>query len=171
MLLTRLLPLLYLLSLSSGAVSQDRPRIPAPNTCSVTKPANQAFVPPPPYPARPSRGEFWFGTDRLWTALPLNGTWSGLPHYTPDDPTFRQKLFFWQQGYDPHTEPRPNLTVSGRRIDAPTGPLQTDGKGNGGWTKDDQFIVTGINIPTTGCWEITGRYENDELTFFVWVSP
>src|SRR5207244_3254023 len=71
MLLTRLLPLLYLLSLSSAAVSQDRPRISAaPNTCSVTKPANQPFVPPPPYPAKPSRDRFWFGTDRLWTALP-----------------------------------------------------------------------------------------------------
>jgi hypothetical protein len=170
MLLTCLLPLLYLLS--SAAVSQDRPRIPAaPNTCSVTKLANQPFVPPPPYPAKPSRGEFWFGTDRLWTALPVNGTWSRLPHYTPGDPTFRQKLAFWRQGYDPHTEPRPNLTVSGRRIDSLAGPLQTDGKGIGSWTKDDQFIGTGINFPTTGCWEITGRYENDELTFVVWVSP
>jgi hypothetical protein len=29
--------------------------------------------------------------------------------------------------------------------------------------------VTGINFPTIGCWEITGRYENDALTFVVWV--
>jgi hypothetical protein len=172
MLLTRLLPLLYLLSSSSVSHSQDKQKIPAaPETCSVTKPASQPFVPPPPYPAKPHRGGFWFGTDRLWTALPVSGTWSGLPHYTADDPTFRQKLFFWRQGYDTHTKPRPNLTVSGRRIDSPAGPLQTDGKGNGSWTEDDQFIVTGINFPTTGCWEITGRYENDELTFVVWVSP
>jgi hypothetical protein len=63
------------------------------------------------------------------------------------------------------------LTVSGRRIDAHAGLLLTDGKGNGSWTKDDQFIVTGINFPTTGCWEVTGRYENEELTFIIWVSP
>jgi hypothetical protein len=171
MVLTRLLPLLYLLCLSSTAVGQDRTRKPAPhNTCSVTKPATQPFVPPPPYPAKPSRGGFWFGTDRLWTALPVTGTWR-LGHYTHDDPTFRQKLFFWRQGYDARAEPRPNLTVSGRRIDSSAGPLQTDGKGNGGRTKDDQFIVTGISFPTTGCWEITGRYENDELTFVVWVGP
>jgi hypothetical protein len=169
--LTRLLSLLYLLSLSSIAVSQGRSRVPAvPHTCPVTRPAEESFVPPQPYPAKPSVGEFWFGTDRLWTALPANGTWSGLPHYTSSDPTFRQKLPFWRQGYDAHAEPRPNLTVSGRRIDSPAGALQTDGKGNGSWRKDDQFIMTGINFPTMGCWEITGRYENDELTFVVWIG-
>ena len=171
MLLTRLLSLLCLLSLSSVSLSQDKQKTPAaPETCSVTKPANQPFVPPPPYSAKPSHGEFWFGTDRLWTALPVTGTWR-LGHYTSLDPTFRQKLPFWRRGYDAHAEPRPNLTVSGRRIDSPAGPLQTDGPGTASWTKDDQFIMTGINFPTTGCWEITGRYENDELTFVVWVSP
>jgi hypothetical protein len=30
--------------------------------------------------------------------------------------------------------------------------------------------MTGINFPTTGCWEITGRYESDEVTFVVWVG-
>ena len=27
-----------------------------------------------------------------------------------------------------------------------------------------------LDFPTLGCWEITGRYENDELTFVVWVA-
>src|ERR1700722_5720525 len=72
MLSTRLLPLLCLLSLSSLSLSQDRPTPAVPKTCSVTKPANQPFAPPPPYPAKPSGGQFWFGTDRLWTALPEN---------------------------------------------------------------------------------------------------
>ena len=171
MLFSRLLSLLCLLSLSSVCLGQDKQQTSAaPETCPVTKPASQPFVPPPPYPAKPFRGQFWFGTDRLWTALPVTGTWR-LGHYTSDDPTFRQKLAFWRQGYDPHTEPRPNLTVSGRRTDSPASPLQTDGKGSGSWTSDDQFIMTGINFPTTGCWEITGHYENDELTFVIWIGP
>jgi hypothetical protein len=170
MLSTRLLPLLCLLSLSSPSLSQDRQTPAAPKTCSVTKPASQPFVPPPPYPAKPSRGQFWFGTDRLWTRLPETGAWIGLGHYTPSDPTFRQKLFFWRQGYDAHAETQANLIVRGRRIDAPAQPLQTDGPGTGSWTADDQFLVTGINLPTIGCWEITGRYENDEVTFVVWVG-
>jgi len=94
-----------------------------------------------------------------------------LPHYTPDDPTFRQKLFFWRQGYSPHTGPQAKLTVTGRRIDSPAPPLLSDKTSNGSWTEQDQaFIVTGINFPTVGCWEITGHYENDELTFAVWVA-
>ena len=170
MLSTRLLPLLCLLSLSSLSLSQHRQTPAVPKTCSVTKPANQSFVPPAPYPAKPSRGQFWFGTDRLWTRLPETGAWIGLGHYTPSDPTFRQKLFFWRQGYDAHAETQARLIVSGRRIDAPAQPLQTDGPGNGSWTADDQFLVTGINFPTIGCWEITGRYENDEVTFVVWIG-
>jgi hypothetical protein len=117
----------------------------------------------------PDHGQFWFGTDRLWMALPIAGTWRGLPHYP--DSTYGQKLPFWRNGYDPHTESRPNLTVTGRRIDGPSEPLQSDGKGFGVWTKDDQFIMTGINFPTIGCWEITGRYDSDELTFVIWLAP
>jgi hypothetical protein len=32
-------------------------------------------------------------------------------------------------------------------------------------------MMVGMDIPTPGCWEITGRYEDDELTFVVWVVP
>jgi len=65
-------------------LGQERQKTSAvPETCPVTKPATQPFVPPPPYPAKPSGGQFWFGTDRLWTALPKTGAWIGLGHYTP----------------------------------------------------------------------------------------
>jgi hypothetical protein len=172
MLFTGLLSLSCLVLFSAMSLGQDHPTTPVvPGSCPSTKPAEQPFIPPAPHPAKPSRGEFWFGTDRLWTALPVTGMWKGLPHYTPDDPTFRQKLAFWREGYDPRAEPQPNLTVRGRRIDSKTPPLQTDGKGNGSWTDDDEFIITGINFPTTGCWEITGRFDDDELTFVVWVAP
>jgi hypothetical protein len=30
--------------------------------------------------------------------------------------------------------------------------------------------MTGINFPTIGCWQITAHYEDDELTFVVWVG-
>jgi hypothetical protein len=169
---TRLLPLLCLLCLSSVSLGQDQQEtLAVPETCSVTKPGTtQPFVPPAPYAAKPSLGQFWFGTDRLWTALPETGAWIGLPHYTHGDPTFRQKLPFWRQGYNAHAKTQVRLTVSGRRIDATAPPLQTDGPGRPSWTAGDQFLMTGINFPTTGCWEITGRYESDEVTFVVWVG-
>jgi hypothetical protein len=170
MLSTRFLTLLCLVCLSSLSRSQDRLTGAVPKTCPVTKPANRPFVPPSPYPPKRSRGQFWFGTDRLWTALPETGAWIGLGHYTLSDPTFRQKLFFWRQGYEAHAARQPELTISGRRIDVPAPPLQTDGPGTGSWTADDQFLVAGINFPTLGCWEITARFENDELTFVAWLG-
>lgn len=169
---TRLLPLLCLLYLSSVSLGQDQQKtLAVPETCSATKPGTQPFVPAAPYAAKPSLGQFWFGTDRLWTALPETGAWIGLPHYTHSDPTFRQKLVFWRQGYDAHARTQTKLTVSGRRIDATSPPLQTDGPGSPSWTADDQFLMTGINFPTTGCWEITGRLnESDAVIFVVWVG-
>jgi len=167
-------PLLYLLFLSqaspaqqSGTATQHR----VPDTCPVTKPYQSSlFVPPSPYPAKASAGDFWFGSDRLWTALPVNGSWRRLPHYTPSDPTFRQKLAFYREGYDWHTEPQPRLKVTGKRLDSPAPPLLSD-QANNGWVKPEQTaMVTGINFPTLGCWEITGHYQDDELTFVVWVA-
>jgi hypothetical protein len=31
-------------------------------------------------------------------------------------------------------------------------------------------MLTGINFPTLGCWEITGRYKDEALTFVVFVA-
>ncbi|SRR5579862_1001751 len=175
--LLRLL-LLSLLSLSflsqalfhqeSGTANQS---VKVLDTCPVTKPEDHPFVPPPPYLAKaPTPKTFWYGTDELWTLLPADGTWAGLPHYTPNDPTFRQKLFFWHEGYNWRAEPQPSLTVTGRRLDAPAPPLMSD-RANNGYREDwKSFMVTGINLPTLGCWEITGHYEMRDLTFVVWVT-
>jgi len=126
MLSPRLLLSFCLLFLPVLCLGQQRQKTSvAPETCPVTKPATQPFVPRPPYPPKPSGGQFWFGTDRLWTALPNTGAWIGLGHYTSSDPTFRQKLVFWRQGFDPHAATEAKLTVSGRRTDSLAPPLQT----------------------------------------------
>ena len=154
---------------ASRTLSQTPPRN-IPDSCPITKPPAHPFVPPAPYSAKLSSRCFWFGTEKLWTFLHTDGTWSGLPHYTPDDPTFRQKLFFWHKGFDWRSEPQPALTITGRRLDGPAPPLASD-QANAGWQRRDQaFIVTAINIPTLGCWEITAHYKGEELTFVVRVT-
>jgi hypothetical protein len=40
---------------------------------------------------------------------------------------------------------------------------------------EDIFMVTGIDVPSSGCWEITARYaavepEIQTLSYIVWVS-
>src|SRR5206468_11937121 len=104
------------------------------------------------------------------TALPLDGTWKGLSHYTPNDPTFRQVTFWWRQGYDAHAEPQPNLTVTGTRLDLSATPLLS-GPASNGWVQPDQpFMDVGINVPTLGCWRITGTYQGQELSYTVLVT-
>jgi len=143
-----------------------------PKTCPISKPPVRPFVPPSPYPTKPSPDSFWFGTVKLWTSLPVDGTWRGLPHYTPSDSTFRQKLFFWRQGYRLRSELPPHLMVTGRRLDTTAPPLAAD-EANAGWQNDKEhpFMVTGVNFPSLGCWEVTGDYHGDKLTFVVWVAP
>jgi len=142
-----------------------------PDSCPVTK-ANQTsrFVPPSPYPKKTFPGNFWLGTDKLWTSLPKDGAWWGLRGYTTDDPTFRQKLFWWRAGYDWDTDRKPKLMVTGRRLDAPARPLHVDEPNSGTVHLNGSMIVTGVNFPTRGCWEVTGRYSGDELTFVVWLG-
>ena len=67
-----------------------------PDSCPVTKPSQPGFHPPAPYP---SDGSFWIGSPALWTRIPADGTWNGLGHYSPEYPNFRQKLFWWSEGY------------------------------------------------------------------------
>ena len=142
---------------------------PVPESCPVTKPFQSSlFVPPYPYPEKAFRSTFWFGSDRLWTELPAVGMWKLGNH--PADRMFGQKLAFWREGYDARTKPRPPLKITGRRLDSPAIHLVFDGA-NGSWEHTDQpFIMTGVDFPTLGCWEITARYEADELTFVIWIA-
>ena len=58
-----------ILAQQSGTAKLDS----VPETCPVTKPYQTShFVPPPPYTAKVGSERFWFGTDRLWTNLPVN---------------------------------------------------------------------------------------------------
>ena len=137
--------------------------------CPVTKPPHPPFVPPAPYP---SDHQVWFGTPKLWTDIPRDGVWRGLPHYTPDDTRFRQKVFWWSEDYDRRKENPPDLTITGKRLDGTAPALSTDEHPNAGWTNDSDhpFMVHGIFIPTLGCWKISGHYKSTELSYVVWVS-
>ena len=45
-----------------------------------------------------------------------HGTWAGLPR---NERGFRQKVFWWHPGFDGRVEGRPDLKVTGRRLDGP----------------------------------------------------
>jgi hypothetical protein len=138
-----------------------------PLSCSVTIPSFPLFVAPAPYPQNAPSRNFWFGSEKLWTMLVEDGTWHALPR-NPNG--FRQKIFWWSPGFDGRVEPRPQLSVIGRRLDGPEAFVNPTPATNahhadfGGWT-----ILTGIDVPTAGCWELTGTYHNQSVTFVVWI--
>jgi hypothetical protein len=74
---------------------------------------------------------------------------------------------WWRLGYDWRTEPIPKLKVTGKRLDSPAPPLEATATNVLGPLP---YMMVGMNIPTLGCWEVTGRYDDDELTFVVWVT-
>jgi hypothetical protein len=135
------------------------------STCPVTPPPSPPFVPPAPEPAVASGREFRYGTAALWTALPNDGIWSGLPDHAPQG--YTQKVFWWSTGY--HGEASPELAVSGRQLDG-TAALQGSSATNAFASDIGSAMLVGVDFPTTGCWEITGTFEGHTLSFVVWVG-
>ncbi len=116
------------------------------------------------------RQEFWYGTEALWTFLPISGSWKGLPRYNSDTEGYRQKVFWWREDYDSQAEPKPKLVVTGRRLDG-DGSFAVSNATNASTPNMGSTMLVGIDIPTHGCWEITGHYDGQTLSFVVSVDP
>ena len=154
------------------AGQQNEPKaaaISAPATCPITQPPSIEFVPPAPYPTKISPDGFWLGSEKLWTSLRKDGLWRG--YWVTEDGVerkiYRDKVFWWRKGYDWRTENPPQLKVSGRRLDAPAAPFNVEQATNA--FMRNPAMLTGVDIPSVGCWEVTGDYKGDKLIFVVWV--
>jgi hypothetical protein len=139
-----------------------------PADCPITVPQNPPFVPPSPYDQLGFEGEFWYGSTALWTAVRENGTWEALPH---NPGGYTQKVFWWREDYVWTEEPEPNLEVTAERLDAEAPSVHVL-KGTNAYAADiGSAMLVGIDLPTLGCWKITGKYGGTELSFVVWIAP
>lgn len=139
-----------------------------PADCPVTVPQEPPFTPPPPYDELGFEGDFWFGSSSLWTAVPKSGVWPSLPE-GPEG--YSQKIFWWRDGYVVSEEPQPALEVTGERLDAEAPPLRALRATNASAGDIGSAMLTGVEFPTRGCWRITGKYGEAELSFVVWIAP
>lgn len=140
-----------------------------PADCPVTIAENVSFQAPKPLsPAAPWPGMFWYGSEGLWTALKTDGVWEGLPH-NPEG--YTQKIMWWSDRFSLEDEQQPALVVSGHRLDATAEPLKFYGATNAMAEDIGEAMLTGVDFPTLGCWEITAQYKKTDLTFIVWVAP
>jgi hypothetical protein len=69
-----------------------------------------------------------------------------------------------EKGYDWRTDPNPRLIVTGKHLNVHAPPLDADCAKNAFVERDQPWIGVGIFIPSYGCWQITGRYGDDQLT-------
>ena len=135
--------------------------------CDPTRP-EPVFRAPRPAPAAPPAyyKSSWYGSAHLWTMLDTKGeTWRHLPQSAAG---LAQKTFWWSSDWAPRAEPEPAITVTGRRLDGPGS--FSFGPGTNATADFGTAILVGIDVPTTGCWEITGRYRTSTMSFIVSVE-
>jgi hypothetical protein len=134
--------------------------------CPVTNAPDPPFVQPPPFNDETlGSGEFFYGTSALWAMV--------HPHWRVHG---GGKLPYFRQGYDWLQEKDPRLTVVARRLDSPEKMVWAGWANNGNVANKKSFMVTGLSIPTAGCWEIAAHYSPapdniQTLTYTVWVEP
>ena len=163
--------------LNLGAVAAEAPWAPAVSsapieaggqTCSVTIPS-PPFVAPAPYPAfPPDEGRAWVGTPELWTMVDRNGEVEN-----EGDVSFPigLKTFWWSSNWGGMAaEPQPALTVVATRLDAYGSVTTGDATNAASASLGGQAMLVGIELPSSGCWQLTGKYRGAELSYVVLVE-
>lgn len=149
-------------SLSQPGFSTDA----VPSHCPVTKPPVPAFVPPAPYSDKET-SRFWYGTNGLWTSLAEDGIWTGIVSKNGT----RNKFWWWREGWEFDTDIRanePGLIINARRIDGDA-PLVTRPRVTNAFEGKHSAMLLMLEIPTSGCWEITANYRSEYVSMVVWV--
>ena len=59
------------------------------------------------------------------------------------------------------------LIVTGQRLDGEAPPLEVEAS----CCYPTRFQASGLYFPTEGCWEITAKAADKELSFMVWIEP
>ena len=105
----------------------------------------------------------WFGSDSFAVLLPRDGVWLGMGR----DREFFDKLFWYVAGFGPGMEDE--FSVSGRWLnddESSSSPLFS-GATNAKLDEVGWSVLTGLGFPATGCWEVTGSFKGQDLTFVV----
>ena len=136
--------------------------------CPVTRPPNPPFIPPEPWPAQPpgqvsgpDTYQFWYGSPELWTALPKDGSWPQLGR--------GEKFWWWSERFDVNEDDTPDLVVTARRLDGEAPEFSEDHATNGYHHTFHWAMLVVVELPTPGCWEVTGVYKEQALSIVVWV--
>ena len=169
MTLLRLVLLILLVALTAICQQNSPPlALVPPASCPVTTRPAHPFTPPAWY--QPGDDDWFLGSEKLWTEGSKSGVWEWEPH-EPWNGNLTVKISWGSADFDWRKEPRPNLTITGRRLDGEAPPLLLQPMTHiMGPNAEPGSMLSGVYVPTPGCWEITGKYRDETVSFVVWVQ-
>ena len=139
--------------------------------CRATQPPDPPFDPPIlPFPLHAMSEAFWYGNESLWTTLYVPGIWKIEGNVLASKGAYATKLFYWSRDFDWRMEPEPNLIVNAKRLDRKRPLVRADHATNA-FSGEHAGMLVGLDVPTTGCWEITAHYRQHTLAYVVLVEP
>jgi hypothetical protein len=104
----------------------------------------------------------WYGSESFAVQLPAGGAW---PTTAPGH-LIAVKLIWRSAGFRPGMES--NLAVTVKALNGAAATAVVLGTTNAKHESFDGWaMMTGIDFPNAGCWEVTGRYLGEELRFVV----
>jgi hypothetical protein len=145
------------------------PAFPA-DSCPVTNAPAPAFVPPTPYNSSPLSGGFLLGSESLWTFV---NTYDLDRRSGPAGPPYAFKLVYWHPGLNwHHTDEANDLTVVARRLDVPSALIVFTHRASmvghlSAEAPDEVAMMTGLDLPSDGCWEIAADYKGQRLSYVI----
>jgi hypothetical protein len=140
---------------------------PIPDDCPVTLPTEPLYVPPGQKATEPG-AVFLHGTDTLFTQIYSDGRWRGIKSATGT----RNKSAWFRKDAEWGKERPYQLVVTAKRIDA-GGPMLTVPRVTNmlvGKEQQEVAMLVMLELPQRGCWEVTGNYKSDSLSYVVWVD-
>jgi hypothetical protein len=129
-------------------------------SCPVTKPAQVSFEPTGTFAGHADK---LLGDEKLFTVFP--GNWQLAQRR---ENGYRVPKIVWgTNAFDLSKDGGGNaLTITGRRLDAPSGPLKFD-IAHAAWDGKGFFITSEFYVPALGCWEVVAHFHGATLQIVV----
>ncbi len=145
---------LFIAALPMGAAAEAQDDAVCPVTVVESDGIGGAFDAPP--------GMIWFGSDSLAVLMRRDGVWHGMGASR----RYRDKQWWWSEGFDPLFDKAP-LEVTAKRLDGAERVSFGKATNASGDVWRGALMLVGAGFPVHGCWEITGRYLGQSLSFVV----
>jgi hypothetical protein len=138
-----------------------------PESCPVTRSTPETrFTPPPPHEDfKATDSMFWFGSDALYVMLSSDGRWRGI---TSPSGT-RNKSFWYRKNPEWRLEFPYQFKLTAKRIDT-EGPMIAFPNVHNAIMGKEVAMLAMLELPERGCWEVTGNYKSDHLSWVTWVD-